>query len=189
MTITAAVAELRAGRLLIIPTDTVYGIAADPRVPGALERIYAAKQRDRDKPVPFLAADLDAIKAYGAAIDPIGERLAAAFWPGPLTLILPCGAGTEGFRVPAHAVTLALLRAAGGLLRVTSANISGARDALTADDAIAALGNHCAAALDAGPSPGGVPSTVIRIDNGAISIIREGVISGNSLRKAAGHAS
>lgn len=181
--IAAAIRALQSGALIILPTDTVYGVAADPRVAGALEKIYSAKQRERGKPVPLLAASLNDVIRAGAVINPLARRLAQSFWPGPLTIVLPQGDASEGYRVPAHAVTLAVLRAAGGLLRVTSANVSGAREALTADEAIAALGPHCALALDAGPAKGGVPSTVVRTTGGRIEIIRAGAIGEAALHQ------
>ena len=110
----------------MLPTDTVYGVAADPRVPAAVERLYAVKGRDARKPVPLLVTGVDEAERRGAIMGRRARRLAERYWPGPLTLVLPTGTGTEGFRVPDHAVTLAVLRAAGGGLRVTSANRSGA---------------------------------------------------------------
>ena len=137
-----AAEALRRGALVILPTDTVYGVAVDPAAAGALERIYAAKGRDPGKPVPFLAADAAEVARAGAVMGWRARRLARRYWPGPLTLVLPMGDGFEGFRVPDHPVTLAVLRAAGGLLRVTSANLSGqpaASDAAAAAAALAAV--------------------------------------------------
>jgi L-threonylcarbamoyladenylate synthase len=179
-----AAEALGSGSLVIIPTDTVYGIAADPRVPGAIERLFIAKGRDRDKPVPMLAACIGDVEKAGAAVSDVERRLAARFWPGPLTLVLDTGKKTEGFRVPDFELTLMLLREAGGVLRVTSANLSGEPPALTVEDAVAAVGGFVDLALDAGVSPGGTASTVARVEGGAIRILREGAIPFAALEAA-----
>ena len=174
--IDATADALRRGGLAVIPTETVYGLAGDPKAAGVLERMFEAKGRDRNKPIPFLAADLDAVLSAGATLTEIEARLARRFWPGPLTLVLKVAGGSEGFRVPDHPVTLALLRAAGGLLRATSANLSGEPPALTAEDALQALGGAVDVVLDSGPVTGGVPSTVVRVEGGTIRILRPGAI-------------
>lgn len=175
--INQAADALRGGSLVIMPTDTVYGVAADACAPGAVEKIYQAKSRERGKPIPLLAADIRQVETYGAAFGAMERRLAEKFWPGPLTLVLRVGSVTEGFRVPGHDVSLELLHVAGGILRVTSANVSGEPPALTAGDAIKALGDCVDVVLDAGRVPGGIPSTVARVENGRIIILREGAIS------------
>lgn len=167
---------LRAGELVIIPTDTVYGVAADPRVPSAVARLYAVKGRWARKPVALLAAGLRAVEAYGARLRPAERCLAAKFWPGPLTLVLKTGSGWEGFRVPKHALACQILRAAGGILRVSSANRSGEPPATSADAAVRALGSRVAAVVDAGPTRSDVPSTVVKVERGRIRILRRGVI-------------
>jgi tRNA threonylcarbamoyl adenosine modification protein (Sua5/YciO/YrdC/YwlC family) len=175
---------LAAGRLVVIPTDTVYGLAADPRVSGAEERLRAAKGREPRKPIPILAADADAVTAAGFAMNEIERRLATV-WPGPLTIVLRKGDATEGIRVPDHPVARSLIRECGGLLRVTSANRSGEEPARTASEAEAALGGKAAVILDDGPSPGGTPSTVVRVDDGRLVILREGAIPREALEKTA----
>ena len=167
---------------MVVPTETVYGVAADPRIEGAQDRICRAKQRDRGKPIPLLASDLATIAGAGVELNELEERLARAFWPGPLTLVLRCGAAQEGFRVPDHEVCTMLLRRMGGLLRVTSANLSGQPAALTADDAMAAIGHAVEGVLDAGPASGGTASTVLRVEDGEIVVLREGAISREQLR-------
>jgi len=94
--IAKAAAALKQGGLVILPTDTVYGIAADPRVPGAVERLCEAKGREPGKPIPFLVDHVRRIRQQGAELSPYGQRLARRFWPGPLTLVLPAGNGFEG---------------------------------------------------------------------------------------------
>lgn len=175
------VSALRRGALVILPTDTVYGVAADPRVPGAEERLCRAKRRPDDKPIPLLAADCRQVQASLAELGAAGRALAARYWPGALTMVLKTGNTWEGFRVPNHPVTQAILKAMGGVLRVTSANVSGEPPALTAATAVAALGSAVELAVDAGPAPGGVPSTVVKIGPGHYDILREGAISGAAI--------
>lgn len=178
---------LAAGGLVVLPTDTVYGVAADGRLPGAEERLARAKGRPEDKPIPLLAAGLAEVENYGAALTPAERRLAEAFWPGPLTLVLRVpragAAAREGFRVPDCATALALLRAVGGVLRVTSANRSGEPPALTAAQAADALGASVELFLDGGPAPGGVPSSVVQIEEGGLNVLRAGAIPEAALRQ------
>lgn len=174
--VSAAVAALRNGGLVILPTETVYGVAADPGVPGAEERIYEVKERDRGKPIPLMAASLEEVERAGALLSPAARRLACRYWPGPLTLVVKCGGRVEGFRVPDHPVALAVLKAVGGVLRVTSANKSGEPSALTAEDAVKALGDRLALALDAGPASLGRESTVVEATGETLKIIRQGAL-------------
>ena len=177
------VSALRRGALVILPTDTVYGVAADPRMPGAEKRLFRAKRRPDDKPIPLLAADCRQVEASRAELGAAGRALAARYWPGALTLVLKTGTTWEGFRVPNHPATQAILKAVGGVLRVTSANVSGEPPALTAAAAVAALGSAVELAVDAGPAPGGVPSTVVKIGLGACDVLREGAIPGAEIAK------
>jgi L-threonylcarbamoyladenylate synthase len=180
-----AVAALSRGELVVIPTETVYGLAGDPRVPGAVEAIYKAKGRPDRKPVTWFAANLEQVLSQGATLGPGAERLARRFWPGPLTLVLRTPDGFFGFRVPDHAVPLAVLRQMGSALAVTSANRSGEAAAITADEAAAALGSSVTVVLDAGPSPGGVASTVVRVEGEAVEILRDGAIPREEIRRVA----
>lgn len=184
--VSQAVEVLKRGSLVILPTDTVYGIAADPLAPGAEERLFEAKGRDRSKPIPLLASDIGQVERRGAVLGVLEKKIVEKFWPGPLTLVLNVGnQPPEGFRIPDCEVTLAVLRKAGGVLRVTSANRSGEPPAVTAEQACRSLGSFVEVVLDAGAVPGGTPSTVIRVvlepDNGdrkpGIRILREGAIS------------
>lgn len=174
--IAAAAACLRQGQLVIIPTDTVYGVAAGFAHEKALARLRQIKKRPADKPIAILAADCGRIENCRAELGRCGRRLAERYWPGPLTLVLPVGEKWEGFRIPRHAVALAVIKAAGGLLRVTSANLSGQRPALTAAEAASELAKGVALVIDAGPAPDGVPSTVVKIINEKAVILREGAI-------------
>lgn len=179
---------LRAGELVIVPTETVYGVAARADSPAALARLYAAKGRDEAKRIALFADGIETVRAAGATVDDGARRLAAAFWPGPLTLVLPNAAGGwDGFRCPDHPVALAWLRDLGGVAAaVTSANRSGEPAARTAQEAWAALQPHVTLALDAGPAPGGQASTVVRVGAGFLEILREGPIGRSALEKAAG---
>ncbi len=176
---------LRAGRLVVAPTDTVYGVCAHPDRPDAIERLFVVKGRPETKPIPMLLADADAVRAIGAELSDVEQRLVDAFWPGPLTLIVQTPDGTEGVRVPDHDDMRALLRACGGVLRVTSANLSGEPPALTADEARRPLGDRVSMILDGGPVRGGVPSSVVRVRDGRLELVREGALSVAALEAAA----
>ncbi len=181
-----ATALLRAGSLVVAPTDTVYGVCAHPDLPDAVQRLYVVKGRPEDKPIPLLLAGADALSVIEATLSEPERRLVDAFWPGPLTLIVRTPGGTEGVRVPAHDGMRALLKAAGGVLRVTSANLSGEPPALTAEEARKPLGDRVAMIIDDGPVRGGVPSSVVRITDGKLELLREGALGAEALRAAAG---
>ena len=177
---------LRAGGVAIIPTDTVYGIAAHPACPAAVARICTIKGRPTGKPIALLAADEAAVTGFGATVPPAAQRLADAFWPGALTLVLPCGSVYEGFSVPDHEFTHQLLVACGGTLRVTSANLSGSMPATSAASALKDVGLEADLVIDGGVSPGGVASTVVKIDDDeTLTVLREGAISAADIRRAA----
>lgn len=173
----AIIAVLREGRLIILPTDTVYGVAADERVPGAEQAIYEAKQRPANLLLPRLAASISQIEAHGARIDAQTRKLAERFWPGALTLILPHpDLDSVGYRIPEDPVALAVLEAVGFPLLVTSANLSGAPETTTAEAAYSSLAPSIAMVLDGGPAPSMVPSSVVRITDDSLEILREGAI-------------
>ena len=180
---------LQRGAIAVIPTDTVYGLAVHPNAPAGTDGLYLAKSRDRDKPIPFLAADPAAIARTGARLEGAASQLARRFWPGPLTLVLPVpdpsgGQLEEGFRIPDNHLTLAILRSCGGLLRVTSANRSGDPPALTAQAAVDALGDRVAWVLDAGPTRGGTASTVVRFEGTSPTLLREAALSRQQIEEA-----
>ncbi len=183
------------GGLVILPTDTVYGLAADPWQPGAVAALYAAKTRPPDRAIPILLADIEDIAQVAAEVPGIARRLAEAFWPGPLTLAVPrlphlppivSSLPTVGVRIPDHPAARAVIRACGGALAVTSANRSGDPSPLTAQEAAAALGDAVALVLDGGPCAGGVPSTVVDVSAGSLTVVREGPLSADDLRRALG---
>lgn len=165
---------LEAGELVVVPTETVYGIACDP---AHLEKLYAAKERDRGKPVARLAASLEQVEALGAKFGKHGLALAKKYWPGPLTLVLNTPDGLTGFRVPAHEVPLALARAFGRPIALTSANKSGGADAVSAQEAFQTLEDSVALFLNAGECSGKVPSTVVQCSENGVKILREGAVS------------
>lgn len=180
-----AAAVLAAGGLVSFPTDTVYGLAASLESPQGLHRLYTAKGRPENKAIPVLAAS--AIQAAGVATAwPEGAiRLASSFWPGALTLVLNgrpdlprevCPEGTVGLRVPDHPAALALLELCGPLA-VTSANLSGRREGLTAKEVLNQLAGRIDLILDGGMAPGGVASTVVRLEGGDIILLRPGPLS------------
>ena len=176
---------VRAGELVIVPTETVYGVAVRADSAEAMARLYAAKGRDETKRIAFFADGIESVRASGANVGEIAGRLAVAFWPGPLTMVLQNAAGGwDGYRVPDHPVALAWVRELGFLPAVTSANRSGEPPALTAQEAWAALHAHVAMALDAGPATGGMASTVVRVGADGLEILREGPIGCAALEKA-----
>ena len=178
-------AVLQRGGLVAIPTDTVYGVAADAFSPAGIDRLYEAKGRDAAKAIPVLLGELEQLSRVAAALPPYAYRLARAFWPGALTLVvashpsLPPNlspAPTVGVRMPDHPLALALLRRAGPLA-TTSANLSGGPNPLTAQDVLAQLDGRIELVLDGGACPGGVPSTVVDATRNELSILRQGPIT------------
>lgn len=165
---------LNGGGVAVIPTDTVYGLAARPDFEAAVDRLYTIKGREAKKPIALLASDVEAIGRFGYPIEGKARELAEKYWPGALTMVI----GKEGFRIPAHAETRELIAACGGVLRVTSANLSERRPATDAPQALKDVGLSADYVLDDGVSPGGVPSTVVRVkDDGSIEVLREGAIT------------
>lgn len=188
-----AAAVIEAGGLVILPTDTVYGVAADLWQPGAVQALYDAKRRPPDRAIPILLADPEHIETVAQSVPDAARRLADAFWPGPLTIVVPkrpnvpqivSSLPTIGVRIPDHAGTREVIRACGGALAVTSANLSDEPPALTAQEAAAALGDDIALVLDGGPCPGGTPSTVVDVSGGDLRILRAGPLGEAALRRA-----
>ena len=179
----AAAKVLLAGGVAVIPTDTVYGLAAHPDFPEAVDRLYTIKGREAKKPIALLAADVEVVERFGYQITGKACEL-VKHWPGGLTLILSKSTlnsqlstlnSDEGFRVPDHGWTRRLLAKCGGLLRVTSANLSGQRAATDAPAALADVGLSADIVVDDGISPGGVPSTVVKVGpGGGIEVLRRG---------------
>ena len=180
-----AAEALRRGELVVLPTDTVYGLAAWPWDAAAIGRIYAAKGRPEAKAIPVLVGETGHLARVTDALPSCAERLAARFWPGALTLVVPKHPDlpaalspypTVGVRMPDHPDALALLRLTGPLA-VTSANRSGEPPARTAAEAVAQLGDAVAVVLDAGPAPGGLPSTVVDCTATPPRVLRPGPVA------------
>lgn len=176
---------LNKGGLVAFPTDTVYGVGALAFDGKAVELIYKAKDRPIEKAIPVLIADAEDMEKVGIQIPDIAYRLAARFFPGPLTCLIPkkptlpqsvSATSTVGVRVPDHEVARSLLRAAGPMA-VTSANISGQASPSTAEEVFSQLGGRIELIIDGGKTPGGIPSTLVDCTTDEIKILREGPIS------------
>ena len=163
------------GGLVIVPTETVYGIACDPSVPGALEKLTAAKGRDSGKPIARLAASVAQVEKDAINWSPNLQALAAQYWPGPLTMVLETSNGWTGYRIPDHSVALELAKRCGHTLALTSANASGEPDTKTARQAAVSVSADLA--LDSGPSAKeAIPSTVVKVDGNHLECLREGCL-------------
>lgn len=177
--------QIASGGVVAIPTDTVYGIAASLGHPEALDRIYDIKGRDEAMPLPVLVSSVQAL-SHLVTIDDRVASLLDAFWPGPLTVVLPAathmparvlGPGnTVGVRLPNHPIAIEVIEKAGGSVACTSANRSGEPPARTAYEVAESIGADLDLILDSGASPGGVASTVVAIDGITLRFIREGAI-------------
>ena len=188
ITVLAAVAAIRAGEVVVIPTDTVYGLAGDPSNPEAVERIYAIKGRPPHLELNLLASDISQLDGL-VEMDGVARSLAAAFWPGPLSLVCPVGSlrlaiprsgTTLMVRVPGHALLRSLLEETGPVAS-TSANRHGIPPAATAGAAEADMGGEVAGAVDGGPSTG-MASTIIDLSSRPPRVLREGPIPPIALR-------
>ncbi|MEU8378189.1 L-threonylcarbamoyladenylate synthase [Streptosporangium sp. NPDC048865] len=191
-----AASALQRGELVVLPTDTVYGVGADAFTPAAVNALLAAKGRGRDMPVPVLVGTVRAANALVENLGPYGQDLVDSFWPGPLTLIcranrslswdLGDAKGTVAVRMPLHAVALDLLKETGPLA-VSSANRSGAPPATTAADAEKQLGDSVSVYLDAGPCESDIPSTILDLTTAVPRLLRRGAISVEKLRGVIGY--
>jgi len=182
----AAVRVLRAGGIVALPTETSYGLAVDPCNPRALAALFALKRRPHDKPVLTLISSCSQLPLLVSAVPGIYEPLMQAFWPGPLTLIMPVrpelpdlltgGTGTVGVRLSSHSVACALVAAMGGPLTATSANLAGAPPCLSAAEVRAAFGTQVDRILDGGITPGGPPSTILAYGRDGVRLVRAGIV-------------
>lgn len=190
LTIAQAADLIRAGQVVAIPTDTVYGLAADPFQPAAVERLFRLKGRPENKPILLLVESRRQAEMLAARLPEAFERLAARFWPGPVTMILPAapyvpdritaGSGTVALRMPGSLLTRRLIAAARVPLTGTSANRSGrpaARSARQVEEQFRGAG---LCLLDGGPSPGEAPSTILDL-TGEPRIVREGAVPAPAL--------
>lgn len=193
--IDAAVHAVSRGEIVVLPTDTVYGVGADAFQPDAVARVLAAKGRDRQMPPPVLIPGIGTVEGLARDVPEPARALMEAFWPGPLTVIVWAQLslawdlgetnGTVALRVPDHAAALALLRRTGPLA-VTSANLTGAPPATTAENAHEQLGLAVSVILDAGDSPLGLSSTIVDASGTHLEVVRDGGITRAQLEDVVG---
>jgi L-threonylcarbamoyladenylate synthase len=191
--IARAVDTLMAQGIVAYPTDTLYGLAVDPRSDAAVERLFAVKGRPAGLAIPLIAASLEQAQDLATFTD-VDLRLARAFWPGPLTLVLTprqplaprvLGSGqTVAVRVPANNVACALAAAFGFAITATSANRSGDAPARSADAALTALGDVIDLVLDGGPSASGPASTIVETGMGGPRLVRAGAVGFDRVLKS-----
>ncbi len=193
--IAQAAAALRAGKLVIFPTETLYGLGADALNTNAVQAIFTVKRRPAHKPIIVLIASYAQLALLAASVSPTARALMRAFWPGPLTIVFPAkkslpraltsGTGTVAVRLTAHPIARALIHAAGTPLTATSANVSGQSDHQTLGPILKRLAGarRIAVALDAGITPSHIPSTVIDATKNPPVIVREGVISKKTIAR------
>jgi L-threonylcarbamoyladenylate synthase len=189
--IAKATRVIRAGGVVALPTDTVYGLGVDPTNAQAIRRLFDIKRRDGAKPIPLLLSDASYLVDVCDSPSAVAKRLAAAFLPGPLTIVLPlsarlppeltAGTGTVGVRVPAHEPARDFIRACGGMLAVTSANISHMPPATRVEELSAELLRLIDLALDGGATPGGFASTVVDASADPPVVLRQGPLSRSTL--------
>ncbi len=194
-TITRAADLIRRGKIIALPTETVYGLAVDAADEDAVQALYVAKGRPEQKPFVLQFASVQAAKDW-AGFDETAARLAEAFWPGPLTLIvrmpanariasrITAGGDTIGIRIPANDVALGVLREAGRPLAITSANLSGHPGARSVAEIPPELLAHLSLILDGGTSPIGVASTVLDVTGDNFRILRQGTLTADDIEKA-----
>jgi L-threonylcarbamoyladenylate synthase len=191
-----AVDALRAGRLVALPTETVYGLAADASDRAAVARVFAAKGRPVDHPLIVHLAGADRLGSWAATVPDAAARLAEAFWPGPLTLVLPRHPSvlpevtgwreTVAVRVPAHPLALRVLEAFDGGLAAPSANRFGRVSPTVAADVVGELDGAVDLVLDGGPCTVGVESTIVEVVGGQVSVLRPGGTSREALEAVLG---
>lgn len=176
--------SLKRGGVLAYPTDTLYGLGADPRNPEAIARVFQIKGRREQQSIPLIAATLEQAHAVGR-FNSTAERLAQRFWPGPLTLVLQQSVslangvgqrGTIAVRVPDHPIARALAAGLGFAITSTSANRTGAPPCTTVGELVSAVGAELTIVVDGGPTRGGLPSTIVDVSAGVPSLVRAGAV-------------
>jgi L-threonylcarbamoyladenylate synthase len=188
----AAVTAVQHGNLVVLPTDTVYGIGADAFTPSAVTALLAAKGRGRDVPPPVLVGSVRAASALAETLGAFGQDLIDEFWPGPLTLMFRASPtlqwdlgdtrGTVAVRMPLHPLALELLRRTGPMA-VSGANKAGSSPATTAAEAETQLGESVSVYLDGGPCADNVPSTIVDLTGSVPRVLRAGAVTADQLRK------
>ncbi len=182
-----------AGRVVAIPTDTLYGLAVDPFSAAAVDALFAAKDRPGERALPLIASDRAQVERVLGPLTPLGARLADRGWPGPLTLVVAAprsiaaavtaGTGTVGVRVPQHDVARAIARMVGRPLTATSANISGEPATDDPDRVEASLGDRIEMLVDVGRTAGGLPSTIVDVTGAEPRLIRAGAVSWDEIQR------
>jgi len=188
---------IRDGGVVAVPTDTLYGLAADPFSASAVRRVFEAKRRPGAQPLPLVAADAAQVSSQLGTLSEDAARLAERFWPGPLTLLVTApqslapevtaGTARVGVRVPAHRVTRALCRASGRVLTATSANISGEPATDDPDVVERSLHGSIDVLLDSGRTTGGAPSTIVDVTGREVRLVRAGAVSWEEVRACVRH--
>ena len=191
----AAAEAVRGGQVVVLPTDTVYGVGVDAFAADAVAAVLAAKGRSRDMPLPVLVPNPQTVDGLAADVPAYARDLIQAFWPGPLTLVLHAQSslmwdlgetnGTVALRMPGNDVTLRLLTEVGPMA-VTSANVSGQPPAATILDAASQFGSAVSVYLDAGPAAGGLVSTILDCTLDAPVILRAGAVSAGQIQEVLG---
>lgn len=190
------------GKLIGLPTETVYGLGASACCPEAVERLAAAKGRAPDAPFALAIKSVEEADDYSPNLSPLARRLARRCWPGPVTLVIDaeqdygllgqlpeaarkyiCPNGTVGLRAPANRVVQDVLRMLAGPVALTSANLSGQPEAVKADQVVEAVGDKLALVLDDGPAHYGQPSSVVRVTQNKLTVLREGVVGEATLQR------
>jgi L-threonylcarbamoyladenylate synthase len=198
--LTARVAEvallLRGGGVVVYPTETFYGLGALVTHPEALRRLAGAKLRADRKPLPLIAGDLAQVESVASLAAPLARALAGSFWPGALTLVLPATSGvdphvrgsdgTVAIRIPGSELARALALAAGAPLVSTSANLAGEPPPASPGELSAALLARLDGVLDAGPTPGGLPSTIVAVSGDTVRLLRAGAVPWTQVEAVAG---
>jgi L-threonylcarbamoyladenylate synthase len=189
---------IRAGGIVAIPTDTLYGLAVDPYRADAVRRLFEVKGRPAERGLPLIAADAAQIASGMIALSPLALRLAERFWPGPLTVVVPApralaagvtgGTDTVAVRVPAHDVARRICRMAGRPITATSANVSGADATEDPDEVERTLGDRIDLLIDTGHTRGGSPSTIVDATGAAPRLVRAGAIAWDEIERCLQHA-
>ena len=181
-----AVGILRKGGVVAYPTDTLYGLAVDPRRDDAVETLFLVKGRNLSAAIPLIAGSVEQA-SEAAEFGDAELRLARAFWPGPLSIVVPArpavsrlllgGGGTVAVRIPAHPVAQGLALAFGFCVTATSANLSGEPGSADPEVVARSLAGRIDCLIDAGPAPGGLPSTIVELRDGVPVLVRAGALA------------
>ncbi len=181
------------GGVIAIPTDTLYGLAADPFSAAAVARVFDVKGRSADRALPLIASDAGQVSLHVGRLPSDAARLAARFWPGPLTLLVEApralaadvsgGTGKVGVRVPADEVARRICAAVGRPITATSANLSGAAATADPTEVERVLGDRIDLLIDTGPTPGGAPSTIVDATGATPVLVRAGALAWDEIQK------